>query len=129
VEEPAFFSRVSRFLTPADFSGGLYREIAQRLWERMKSGAPAGAAASLISSFETEEEQEMAAAILSRHPGDMQEDADRDKTLRELVYAVREASVDRMLSGEGGSSLQEALAAKKELQTLRSARFTPDGQV
>ena len=24
---------------------------------------------------------------------------------------------------------QEALAAKKELQTLRSARFTPDGQV
>lgn len=129
VEKPAFFSRVSRFLTPADFSGGLYREIAQRLWERMKSGAPAGAAASLISSFETEEEQEMAAAILSRHPGDMQEDADRDKTLRELVYAVREASVDRMLSGEGGSSLQEALAAKKELQTLRSARFTPDGQV
>lgn len=129
VEKPAFFSRVSRFLTPADFSGGLYREIAQRLWERMKSGAPAGAAASLISSFETEEEQEMAAAILSRHPGDMQEDADRDKTLRELVYAVREASVDRMLSGEVGSSLQEALAAKKELQTLRSARFTPDGQV
>jgi len=129
VEEPAFFPQVSRFLTPADFEGGLYREIAQRLWERMRSGASAGAAASLISSFETEEEQEMAAAILSRHPKDMQEDADKGKTLRELVYAVREASVERMLSGEAGTSLQEALAAKKELQTLRSVHFAPAGQM
>ena len=126
VEEPAVFPRIDRYLGPGDFTGDLYRQAAGLLWKRMESGAPEGAAASVISSFETEEEQMEAASMFEQHLQSPEDPRERGKTLKELVYAVREASVERMLSGSGGVSLQEALAAKKDLQKLQRAVLLPD---
>ena len=124
-DEPAVFPKIRAHLGPADFEGEMYRETARLLWDQMESDPSAGAAARVISAFETQEQQEEAAAMFRLHLPEEEDRGAREKTLRELVYAVREASVDRMMaqSGGGGPSLQEILEAKKDLQALRSAKF------
>ena len=131
-DQPSIFGQVSAYLGPEDFDGPLFRETAARLWDRMQAGAgTAGelsAAAGIISSFETREQQEAVAEMFNAHMAGIETEADREKTLRELVYSIREASLARR-SGpvtEGGGpamSIQEFLKTKQLLQTLRTAHF------
>lgn len=124
-EQPAVFSQVRQYLQPEDFDGRLYTETARKIWEQLEQGDKAVSAAALISGFETREEQEEAAAVLNTHLDGLEDGAERAKSLRELMFSVKEASVERMNRGDSGHSvsLQELLLAKQKLQTLRSIRL------
>ncbi|MDO4408657.1 MAG: DNA primase [Eubacteriales bacterium] len=129
IDERSVFPIVRRYLTPADFDGTLFRKTAEILWEQLEQGGDSACAASVISAFDTPEEQEAVAAMLNaRAPEAEDGPPDPDglgRTLRELVIAVKESSIARMSRTDGGSpaSLQDLLAAKKLLQTIRTARF------
>ena len=123
VDEPVVFGQVRQYLKPDDFEGSLYVRTASLLWDQMEGGADTVNAASVISSFETEEEQEAAAYMINSHLQGVEDRNDRAKTLRELVFFIKQASLDRMTQCGGEGSLQDLLAAKQELQSLRSARF------
>ena len=123
VDEPAVFSQVRQYLQPEDFDGERYVQTARLVWDRLNAGAESVNAASLISSFETQEEQEAAAAMLNMRLEGVEDRNDRAKTLRELVYFIKQASMDRMTQSGGAGSLQSLLEAKQQLQALRSARF------
>ena len=130
VDEPSVFPLVKKYLTPSDFTDALFRTTAAALWEQMEHGGSPASAALVIAAFETPEEQEKAAAVLSTRAEGVNSGAGPDpgglsRTLRELVIAVKEASIDRMSrpDGEEQVSLGELLEAKKQLQMIRSARF------
>lgn len=130
VDEPSVFPLVRKYLTPSDFTGALFRTTAAALWEQMEPGGSPASAALVIAAFETPEEQEKAAAVLSTRADGVNSEAGPDpgglsRTLRELVIAVKEASIERMSrpDGEKQVSLGELLEAKKQLQIIRSARF------
>ena len=123
VDEPAVFSQVRQYLQPEDFDGERYVQTARLVWDRLNAGAESVNEASLISSFETQEEQEAAAAMLNMRLEGVEDRNDRAKTLRELVYFIKQASMDRMTQSGGAGSLQSLLEAKQQLQALRSARF------
>ena len=123
VDEPAVFGQVRQYLKPDDFDGRIYVRTASLLWQQMEGGADAVNAASVISSFETQEEQEAAAYMFNSHLEGIEDKNDRAKTLRELVFFIKQASLDRMTQSGGAGSLQALLAAKQQLQSLRSARF------
>ena len=129
IDERSVFPIVRQYLTPADFDGTLFRKTAEILWEQLEQGGDSACAASVISAFDTPEEQEAVAAMLNaRAPEAEDGPPDPDglgRTLRELVIAVKESSIARMSRTDGGSpaSLQDLLAAKKLLQTIRTARF------
>ena len=123
VDEPAAFSQVRKYLGPDDFDGSLYEQTARLLWEQLEGGSPKANAALVVSSFETTEEQEAAAAMLNMRLEGVEDQNDRAKTLRELVYFIKQASMDRMTQSGGAGSLQSLLEAKQQLQALRSARF------
>ena len=123
VDEPAVFSQVRQYLQPEDFDGERYVQTARLVWDRLNAGAESVNAASLISSFETQEEQEAAAAMLNMRLEGVEDRNDRAKTLRELVYFIKQASMDRMTQSGGAGSLQSLLEAKQQLQALRSARL------
>ena len=93
------------------------------VWEQMGNGSGTANAASVISAFETEEEQESAASILNMHLEGIEDADDRAKTLRELVYFITQASLERMTQNGERQSLQELLSAKQKLQALRTVRF------
>jgi DNA primase len=123
VDEPAVFSQVRQYLQPEDFDGERYVQTARLVWDRLYAGAESVNAASLISSFETQEEQEAAAAMLNMRLEGVEDRNDRAKTLRELVYFIKQASMNRITQTGGAGSLQSLLEAKQQLQALRSARF------
>ena len=123
VDEPAAFWQVRQYLQPDDFDGRIYVRTASLLWQQMEGGADTVNAASVISSFETQEEQEAAAYMFNSHLEGIEDKNDRAKTLRELVFFIKQASLDRMTQSGGTGSLQALLAAKQQLQSLRSARF------
>ena len=123
VDDPAVFAQVSRYLEPGDFDGAVYQRAAGLVWEQMGNGSGTANAASVISAFETEEEQESAASILNMHLEGIEDADDRAKTLRELVYFIKQASLERMTQNGERQSLQELLSAKQKLQALRTVRF------
>ena len=112
-------------MQPEDFDGRLYTETARKIWEQLEQGDKAVSAAALISGFETREEQEEAASVLNTHMEGLEDGAERAKSLRELMFSVKEASVERMNRGDSGHSVSQKkiLLAKQKLQTLRSIRL------
>lgn len=127
VDQPAVFPIVKQYLVPGDFEGELFRKAAGILWTHMENGGGSASAAGVISAFDTQEEQEAAAAMFNTHLSGGEEEPDSgelSRILRELIISVKESSVERMSRpGETSASLQELLAAKKQLQTLRTAKF------
>ena len=123
VDEPAVFSQVRKYLSPDDFDGALYEQTARLLWEQLEGGTAKANAALVISSFETAQEQEAAAAMFNMHLEGVEDKNDRAKTLRELVFFIKQASMDRITQSGGAESLQALLAAKQQLQSLRTAKF------
>lgn len=127
-DEPGIFPVVKRYIRPQDFDGPLFVQAAELLWAQMEKGAGAVSAASVISAFDTAQQQEEAAAMFSRHMDGLEDAADRGKALKELIIPVREASIERMSRMDGPDpggaiSLQELLAARKELEALRAQQF------
>ena len=123
IDDPRIFPQISRYLQPDDFDGEIYVQTASRLWDQLRKDPEAANAASVISSFETPQEQEAAAAMFNSHLEGIEDKNDREKTLRELVFFIKQASLDRMTRAGGASSLQTLLTAKQQLQSLRSANF------
>ena len=123
IDDPRIFPQISRYLQPDDFDGEIYVRTASGLWDQLRKDPEAANAASVISSFETQEEQEAAAAMLNSHLEGIEDKNDREKTLRELVFFIKQASLDRMTRAGGAGSLQTLLTAKQQLQSLRSANF------
>ena len=123
IDDPRIFPQISRYLQPDDFDGEIYVRTASRLWDQLRKDPEAANAASVISSFETPQEQEAAAAMFNSHLEGIEDKNDREKTLRELVFFIKQASLDRMTRAGGAGSLQTLLTAKQQLQSLRSANF------
>lgn len=123
IDDPRIFPQISRYLQPDDFDGEIYVRTASRLWDQLRKDPEAANAASVISSFETPQEQEAAAAMFNSHLEGIEDKNDREKTLRELVFFIKQASLDRMTRIGGAGSLQTLLTAKQQLQSLRSANF------
>jgi DNA primase len=123
IDDPRIFPQISRYLQPDDFDGEIYIQTASRLWNQLRKDPEAANAASVISSFETPQEQEAAAAMFNSHLEGIEDKNDREKTLRELVFFIKQASLDRMTRAGGAGSLQTLLTAKQQLQSLRSANF------
>lgn len=123
VDDPRIFPQISRYLQPDDFDGEIYVQTASRLWDQLRKDPEAANAASVISSFETPQEQEAAAAMFNSHLEGIEDKNDREKTLRELVFFIKQASLDRTTRAGGAGSLQTLLTAKQQLQSLRSANF------
>ena len=123
IDDPRIFPQISRYLQPDDFDGEIYVQTASGLWDQLRKDPEAANAASVISSFETPQEQEAAAAMFNSHLEGIEDKNDREKTLRELVFFIKQASLDRMTRAGGAGSLQTLLTAKQQLQSLRSANF------
>ena len=119
-EDPSLFPGIRRYLKPEDFTEGICRQVAERLFgdlERNKAPDPG----SCISMYTDEEEQRLASALFVR---EMEiGGSDRKKALKDLVYSVKKASVDRMSRSAPGdaAALVRTIQAKKELQELRKA--------
>ena len=99
-EEPQLLDTVTKFISPRDFTGDIYRTVAEKLFEGIASDK-AYEPASMVSMFDDEEEQKEVALLfntklvgLDGTEMEMESIADRERAFKDIMVKVKEASLD-----------------------------------
>ena len=129
-DEPEIYPQISAYLKPEHFTEGVPRQAAEGYWRILEQHG-GGNPASVIGMFETEEEQEAAAALFHTRLKGLTTKADREKALRDIVISVRRAAAEREKKETAGSgqevtaeAMTKMLETKRDLEALHSIRFT-----
>lgn len=121
-DNPALILQVSKYISPDDFSEGVYRICASHFWA---SGGKGTELASIISLFTEEAEQREAAGLFNTRLPLPDTREEKEKALRDIVISVKKGSNERQEKAETGSpdALKNMIRRKKELEALRQVRF------
>ena len=93
VEEPFLLGKMEAYITPEDFEEGMFRTVAEQLFEQIRSDALTPT--NIINLFEEEEEQQEVASIFHAPIGDLESKDAKEKGLREVVIRVKKDSFKR----------------------------------
>ena len=93
VEQPQLYRQISKYISPKDFTEGLYEKVADRLFEELEQGNINPA--SIISMFEEEEDQREAASLFHTKLERLESTAEQEKALHDIVCAVKRNSYER----------------------------------
>lgn len=116
-EEPQIFDRVSSVLKPEDFTEGIYRNVAEALFQQGKNHAINPA--ELLNSFmEDDQAQEVAAIFHARLPMHPTKE-EKNRAFRETVLRIKKNSLEKASKKvQQMSELQEIIKEKKDLEGL-----------
>ena len=128
-EKPELFDKVKKYISPEDFTEEVYRRVAEKLFENIEKGnfKPA----EVISHFQNEEEQSMAADLFFATLPPMETRQDREKAFHDIIYAVKKNSVDyyNRLAQDSGNDMeawQKTIERQKALRELAKMHISLD---
>ena len=151
VDEPGLFPKVKKYITPQDFTEGVHRVGAQKLYEAYEAGQEANPSA--IMTFlqaredSTPEEQEDIAALfctritdqLRRVQGQQEVDldgsleefstkADKERALHDIILSLKRASLQYAMAHPGNDQayFMRMVEDKKALQELEKTHIKLD---
>lgn len=124
VEQPQFYRQISKYISPKDFTEGLYEKVADRLFEELEQGNINPA--SIISMFEEEEDQREAASLFHTKLERLESTAEQEKALHDIVCAVKRNSYERDSAqlGTDVAALNRVIAGKKQLEELAKTHIS-----
>ncbi len=114
------FTRIRKVLSPEDFSGDIYRQVAELLYRQYEEGDVNPAR--IISHFTDEESQRQAASLFNTSIGPLATDKEQEKALTETVARVKSHSIDeavKQLDPADMEGMRQLMNAKKDLQSLK----------
>ena len=123
-EEPEIYPKIKAYVSAADFTQGLYRQVADKLFAGLEQGS--FSPASVVSAFEEEEEQREVAAIFNTKPERLDTKQEREKALHDVVVAVKNNSFNYYSARMGSDmeALNQVISGKKALEELRKAHIS-----
>ena len=124
VEQPQLYRQISKYISPKDFTEGLYEKVADRLFEELEQGNINPA--SIISMFEEEEDQREAASLFHTKLERLESTAEQEKALHDIVCAVKRNSYERDSAQLGTvvAALNRVIAGKKQLEELAKTHIS-----
>ena len=124
VEQPQLYRQISKYISPKDFTEGLYEKVADRLFEELEQGNINPA--SIISMFEEDEDQREAASLFHTRLGRLESTAEQEKALHDIVCAVKRNSYERDSAqlGTDVAALNRVIAGKKQLEELAKTHIS-----
>lgn len=123
---PQVLSRITRYISPSDFTEELYRRVAERLFADIEKGSYNPG--SIISLFEDEEEQREAAALFNTKVEALETKQEKERAFHDIVYAVKKNSYEYYTGklGSDVSALNQVIQGKKALEELGKAHISLD---
>ena len=123
-DQPQLYPQIRRFISPADFSEGISRAAAQRLFADLEGGRANPAA--VVSMFEDEAEQREAASLFQVRLPQADGPQGREKAFHEIVCALKRQSYERDCADMGTDvdALRRAVAGKKLLEELSKTHIS-----
>ena len=124
VEQPQLYRQISKYISPKDFTEGLYEKVADRLFEELEQGNINPA--SIISMFEEEADQREAASLFHTKLERLESTAEQEKALHDIVCAVKRNSYERDSAqlGTDVAALNRVIAGKKQLEELAKTHIS-----
>jgi DNA primase len=126
-DEPQIFSKVTKWVTPEDFSDDLYRSVAKELFAGMESGTFSPAA--VMDKFADEEQHRQVAEMFNTSLVEIDTPDQRKKAFHDIIYAVKQAGYERqkkLLAPDDPQYLLKTIQGKKDLEKLSHADISPD---
>lgn len=117
-DEPEIYRQISKYVKPSDFTEELYARVAQMLFADLSEGNYNPAA--ILSHFTEEEEQREVASMFHTKLEGIETRQDKEKALRDIVYAVKKNSYEYYTGklGTDVGALQQVIDGKKALEEL-----------
>lgn len=127
IEEERLFDKVSGYIHPEDFTGELYRKVAQLLYAQHESGkvVPAG----ILDHFTEEEEHREAASLFNTKIRQLTTKEEEEQALKDIILRVKQHSIDERtmrLDPADMAGLQRLMEEKKKLEDLRTLHISID---
>ncbi len=125
-DEPGLYSKISRYISTEDFTDPLYKKVAERLFHDLSTGTYNPAA--IISMFEDEEEQRIAAELFNTNLPELNTKQEREKAFRDILYAVKKNSYEYYAArlGTDVNALTKVIEGKKALEELAKIHISLD---
>lgn len=125
-EEPALFEKIEGYITPEDFTDGLYYKVAKLLFEGHNAGSDNPAA--IMDTFDDPQERNEVAEIFHTPLARIETKEDREQALRDIILNVKRNSFAYYTAkmGKDVSAVQRVVAAKKALEALERMHFVLD---
>lgn len=100
-ESPEIWNKVKKYLSPEDFTEGLYRDVAEKVMSSLETGVAVDVGNILAKYIEPEDAQ-VVASIFSTSVGEFADEKGRAGALKETLIRIMEAAMVR----GGGSMLR-----------------------
>lgn len=123
---PQLLPKITKYISPSDFTEELYRRVAERLFSDIEKGSYQPG--SIISMFEDEEEQREAAALFNTKVEALETKQEKERAFHDIVYAVKKNSYEYYTGklGSDMSALNQVIQGKKALEELGKAHISLD---
>jgi len=151
VDEPGVYQKLKKYISPDDFTEGIYQKAAVRLFEALESGqapSPSAVMAALQAdeSAAEDEQKEIASLFCTKisdhlrqvmgiREGDMEGEtsefdtkAEKEKALHDIIVSIKRASLQNYMEKGAGdkNAFSHILEAKKALQELQKTHISLD---
>ncbi len=121
VEEPSIYSKISKYVTPDDFEDGVYKKVASEVFNYCQSNQPVDTAR-IVDLFMEEEERKTVAALFNTTVGELTNNSDLSKALKETLLRIKKNSLE--LSKKNGADFKSTITGAKMLQELERANIS-----
>ena len=115
VETPDIYPKISVYVNPEDFQDGVYRTVAQEVFKYCDEGSTVDTAR-IVDLFMEDEERKTVAALFNTTVGELTENSDLSKALKETLLRIKKNSLE--LAQKNGADLKSLVEGKKTLQRL-----------
>ncbi|MDC7279547.1 MULTISPECIES: DNA primase [Pseudobutyrivibrio] len=115
VETPDVYPKISLYVNPQDFEAGVYRTVAEEVFKYCDEGNPVDTAR-IVDLFMEDEERKTVAALFNTTVGELTENSDLSKALKETLLRIKKNSLE--LAQKNGADLKSLVEGKKTLQRL-----------
>lgn len=117
-DSPRLYQKIRPYISAEDFTEELYRTVAEKMFDSLEKGnfQPA----SIISTFEDEENQREAAELFHASLPRMDTLQEKEKAFHDILYAVKKNSYEYYAERQGNdiAAISRAVQGKKALQEL-----------
>ena len=115
IANPKLYADVKEYVSAEDFLDGIYKEAAGLLFEQLEKGELVPA--KIIDHFEDVESQKEAAGMFQTDFETKMSTDEREKAFTELIYKIKEYSIERRMRGlTDVNELQKLVKEKKKWQ-------------
>ena len=125
IEDENIFRQIQKYITPDDFSDGLYREVAKLLYEQYEEGHVNPAR--IMNQFTEEETHQEVASLFHTKIRELSNLQEEEKALKETIIRIKRQSIEDATKKTDPMDilgLQALMEAKRDLQNLEKLHIS-----